>query len=54
MKHYIRILIISLLPLFFLKADIIADFPSYSYIFNELDVDEDYIYIEIFKSSYIK
>ena len=44
MKHYIRILIISLLPLFFLKADIIADFPSYSYIFNELDVDEDYIY----------
>ena len=43
MKIY-KILILSLLLTLSLHSDIKGDFPSYQYVFNELGVDENYIY----------
>jgi membrane-bound lytic murein transglycosylase D len=39
-----KILILSMLLSLSLHANITRDFPSYRYIFNELDVDENYIH----------
>jgi membrane-bound lytic murein transglycosylase D len=43
MRYYI-ILIFSIFLIKPVKGDIIDDFPSYNYVFNELDIREDYIY----------
>jgi len=49
MKFY-KILILSILLTLSLHADITRDFPSYQYVFNELGVDESYIYDRDFQN----
>ncbi len=48
MKFY-KILIISIFFNIFIHANIVDEFPSYRYVFNELDVDENYIYDKDFQ-----
>jgi len=48
MKFY-KILIISIFLNLSLYANIVDEFPSYRYVFNELDVDENYIYDKNFQ-----
>jgi len=49
MKYY-KILIITILFNLSLSANIVQDFPSHNYVFNELDVDENYIYNKDFQN----
>ncbi|SFV64832.1 Membrane-bound lytic murein transglycosylase D precursor [hydrothermal vent metagenome] len=49
MKFY-KILILFLLLTLSLYSDITRDFPSYQYVFNELGVDESYIYDRDFQN----
>ncbi len=48
MKYY-KILIITIFLNISLYANIVQDFPSHNYVFNELDVDENYIYNKDFQ-----
>jgi len=49
MKIY-KFLILSIFLTLSLHSDIIQDFPSHQYVFNELDVDENYIYDRDFQN----
>jgi len=49
MKFY-KFLIITIFLNLSLYANIAQEFPSYRYVFNELDVDENYIYDKNFQS----
>jgi membrane-bound lytic murein transglycosylase D len=49
MKLY-KFLILSIFLTLSLHSDIIRDFPSHQYVFNELDIDENYIYDRDFQN----